>query len=358
MNEASSRKIFLVMIVFCFSVLLLFVQIRKLMPPHSINTNVTNVVSQQATVNDRLARERIMQFIEKSRSILGSRFAQKNAIDSAYSMMLPNSDAYAYLGAWYSQYNPFMSAVHETDQVQVRTIQAIIPNVYRVQWSEHIRDKRGKLIEFQVWEGTVSVAQPSALIYTIMWWIKNDIHYGKVRSKSIVTEPGITLPKSDWTSASLSSKKAQLITDALGTHIIPLGFQEKPGDPHLLFRSLGMSVATMQNSSSGTQIMLLGMKNTSAPAPETPLLSSQLRYCSSITPLPNDAFKVRDVLLSFQRFSCRGSESSHGMQMETETGNFLVRSPMPHRIVFVALGLQQTWNSSANAIHELVRSFH
>jgi hypothetical protein len=161
---------------------------------------------------------------------------------------------------------------------------------------------------------------------------------------------------SDWKKISPSSLATRSVTDALGTHIIPSGFQEPSVDAGGLFALLGITSAVMQNPSNGTRILLFGLKNTSEPEMGNGLLKREMKICSSITPLPDDVFKLGDQILSFQRLSCTGSEHSHAVQMETETGSFLVNSPARRRISISIIGLQGIWDS--NMIHDLVRSFH
>lgn len=457
--------------------------------------------------NDRLAREQITQFIEKSRSLSANRLAEKNAIDSVYGMVQPRSQAYDYLENWYPRHNPFATAFQETDEARVLTIESVMPNVYNVLWSERIRDKYGKLLDVQVWKGAMTVAftpptvsstpdlQPNVFLSSVMWEKKSDIRYApstsdsngtskangywrlspqgsyagfqevggrpycrygealsvrrlgfRMRSTSVVwatlqihleesapacpypplppsdqsyvlisqavakktvdltflrksenrersrahlhvikrgngrlsgtlvfrrvdappiltwaipisvvMEPGMPASMADWKSVSPPSRAAPFITDALGAHIVPFGFQERSANSNFLFRTLGITTVSMQNPSNGTRIVLFS-SNTMRTTREPKLSNSTLAHlCSSFASLPDDDFQYGNQHLSFQRYSCTGSKNGQTAQVETEMGNFIASVPAPRRITITMTGLQGTWDASV--IRDLVHSF-
>jgi type IV secretory pathway TrbF-like protein len=113
-------------------------------------------------VDERVVRSQIGYFISMARLVTPDRVIQKAAIDRAYGYVAPASAAIDYLDQYYPTNDPFKRAANETVSITINSVLKISPTSYETQWTETIRDSKGKQRE-EIWDAIVGVefAAPS-----------------------------------------------------------------------------------------------------------------------------------------------------------------------------------------------------
>jgi hypothetical protein len=103
--------------------------------------------------------KRLQNFIIETHSVKTNRSIEKNAINDAYSMIVPNSGAYAYLETWFPTHDPFEKAHRETRYIYGFKIRANAePNTYEITWKEAAADPVSNVVRAsENWEAGIRV---------------------------------------------------------------------------------------------------------------------------------------------------------------------------------------------------------
>jgi type IV secretion system protein VirB5 len=111
-------------------------------------------------VDPRVVRAQLANWIVFARSVVTDRIVELHYIDSVYALVPDDSPAKGYLDNWYPNdgHSPFDRAKTETDDVAVNAILPISPDSYELQWTETIRDLRGRVTKTQTWDATATIA--------------------------------------------------------------------------------------------------------------------------------------------------------------------------------------------------------
>lgn len=131
------------------------VQIDKLGMPMAVR-----VADRATAVDPRVVRAQLASWIIDARSVVTDRIVELGYIQQTFALVADNSPAFGYLQDWYPNngHSPLERARDETDTVAVNAILPISPSSYELQWTETIRDLRGKLKKTELWDGTATIA--------------------------------------------------------------------------------------------------------------------------------------------------------------------------------------------------------
>jgi type IV secretion system protein VirB5 len=117
-----------------------------------------------STIDQRVVRAQLSNWIVNARSVVSDRLVEIQYLDNVYALVATDSSAKGFMDSWYpaNGRSPFDRARTETDSVAINTILPISPTSYELQWTETIRDLRGRVTATQTWAGTATIAfQPS-----------------------------------------------------------------------------------------------------------------------------------------------------------------------------------------------------
>jgi type IV secretory pathway TrbF-like protein len=113
-----------------------------------------------SAVDQRVVRAQLANWVVFARSVVTDRIVELQYVDGVYALVAADSPAKGFLDTWYPNdgHSPFDRAKTETDSVAVNAILPISPSSYELQWTETIRDLRGRITKTQTWEGTATIA--------------------------------------------------------------------------------------------------------------------------------------------------------------------------------------------------------
>jgi hypothetical protein len=106
----------------------------------------------------------LQNFIIETRSVKTDRAVEKHAVDDAYGMIVPHSDAYAYLEAWFPTHDPFALSHKEAKFVyELKIRQGDQANAYAITWHEAtLNPKTNAIMRSEKWEAIVRIAPEGA----------------------------------------------------------------------------------------------------------------------------------------------------------------------------------------------------
>ncbi len=100
----------------------------------------------------------LRSFIIGARTVYGDSVAQKNQLDTTYSMITMDSPAYHTMAAFHSANNPYERAQKETVEVTVNAIVANTADTWQIEWTEITKNRAGRIIDTKAWQGSFTVA--------------------------------------------------------------------------------------------------------------------------------------------------------------------------------------------------------
>ena len=125
----------------------------------SIGRVVTSGPAEQLpTVDDRLKRAALFQWVQDLRMVTTDPITQRRSIDRVYSMIGSGSSAQKVITDFYRNNTPFDRAQTETVTVDVHSIVPTSARSYEVEWTETTRDRSGEVVGKQEWKGVFTIA--------------------------------------------------------------------------------------------------------------------------------------------------------------------------------------------------------
>lgn len=112
-------------------------------------------VASQPTNNQ--IRAALRNWIIGARTIYVDARAQQSILDASYAMTLPESAAFNTLSTFHRESNPYQRASRETVEVAVNTVMPISDETWRVEWTETVKQRSGKVIETSQMQATITV---------------------------------------------------------------------------------------------------------------------------------------------------------------------------------------------------------
>lgn len=118
------------------------------------NVSVANVATQPTNNQVRAA---LRNWVIGARTVYVDRRAQQSILDASYAMTLPESAAFNTLSSFHRDENPYQRAGRETVEVAVNTVMPISDETWRVEWTETVKQRSGKVIATTQMQATISV---------------------------------------------------------------------------------------------------------------------------------------------------------------------------------------------------------
>jgi type IV secretory pathway TrbF-like protein len=113
---------------------------------------------QLPTVDDRLKRAAVFQWVQDLRMVTTDPITQRRSIDRVYAMIGSGSRAQNVITDFYRNNTPFDRARTETVTVDVHSIVPTSARSYEVEWTEITRDRSGEVAGKQEWKGVFTIA--------------------------------------------------------------------------------------------------------------------------------------------------------------------------------------------------------
>ena len=112
-------------------------------------------VATQPTNNQ--VRAALRNWVIGARTVYVDRRAQQSILDASYAMTLPESAAFNTLSSFHRESNPYQRAGRETVEVAVNTVMPISDETWRVEWTETVKQRSGKVIDTTQMQATITV---------------------------------------------------------------------------------------------------------------------------------------------------------------------------------------------------------
>jgi type IV secretion system protein TrbF len=116
------------------------------------------VVEETSTVDDRLLRAALFEWVGDLRTITSDGVAQRKAIDRVYARIANGSQAMTLVNEFYRADPPNKQAQTQTVSIDVQSVFATSEKTYQVEWVETIRDLQGQVKSEDHWKGAFTIA--------------------------------------------------------------------------------------------------------------------------------------------------------------------------------------------------------
>jgi len=134
-------------------------------------------------VDHRVMRAQLAQFVQSLRSVSFDRKVQEQAIEQVYAHLSKGHPAHRTVSEWYRSNIPFNRAQQKTVSVEVRHVNALSEDTWRIEWIEHPQTRNGEPLDSIYMTGTLSV-------------VISDV---EADTKSIVLNPtGLYIHEFEW----------------------------------------------------------------------------------------------------------------------------------------------------------------
>jgi type IV secretion system protein VirB5 len=127
------------------------------------NASAAGPAEQTSTVDDRLKRAALFEWLNDLRTVTADGISQRKAIDRVYSQIANGSPALAFINEFYRSDPPEDRAQTATVSVDVQSVLATSDKTYQIEWTETTRDLQGQTKSQDHWKGafTIAVHPPS-----------------------------------------------------------------------------------------------------------------------------------------------------------------------------------------------------
>lgn len=123
-----------------------------------LGTSVSAGVPEQIEYADpRVVRATLGSFIASFRSITPDAVVQKQYIDRTYALLRTSDPSTEKINAWFRGNSPFETAKTATVSVEVSNIVALSNQTYQIDWTEFVRDRRGRETATRRFRGIATV---------------------------------------------------------------------------------------------------------------------------------------------------------------------------------------------------------
>jgi len=109
---------------------------------------------------DESSSHLLENFIIETRSVKKNHAVERSAINDAYAMIVPHSDAYRYLEEWFPTHNPFTEAHDKIKFIyKINVRPGAQADTYNITWNEAVANPNTNAIKsMEKWEARVEVA--------------------------------------------------------------------------------------------------------------------------------------------------------------------------------------------------------
>ena len=121
------------------------------------NVIATGLAEESKTVDPRIVRARVEEYVIKARSISSDKEVLKNNLQSVFANTVVPSAANTMLKEYYTASSPFEKADQGTAQVEVHDVTPLSATSYEVDWTETKRDKMGNPLGTENWKGVLGI---------------------------------------------------------------------------------------------------------------------------------------------------------------------------------------------------------
>jgi len=121
------------------------------------------------SLDNRLIRATVVDFIQDARSVTADAALQKKAILRLYARLQNSDPATAKLTEWLNgnpETNPFKRAEKELVHAEIRTVIPQTPDTWQIEWNEVTRDRKGNRQGEVVWRALVTVYRQESTAQT------------------------------------------------------------------------------------------------------------------------------------------------------------------------------------------------
>lgn len=123
-----------------------------------LGTPVSAGVPEQIEYADpRVVRATLGSFIASFRSVTPDAVVQKQYIDRTYALLRTSDPSTEKINAWFRGNSPFETAKTATVSVEVSNIVALSNQTYQIDWTEFVRDRKGRETATRRFRGIATV---------------------------------------------------------------------------------------------------------------------------------------------------------------------------------------------------------
>ncbi|THK35160.1 conjugal transfer protein TrbF [Ensifer sp. MPMI2T] len=105
----------------------------------------------------RVVRATLGSFVTNFRSVTPDAVVQKQYIDRTYALLRTNDPATEKVNSWFRGNSPFERAKTATVAIEVNNIVALSNQSYQIDWTEYVRDRKGKETGLRRFRGVATV---------------------------------------------------------------------------------------------------------------------------------------------------------------------------------------------------------
>lgn len=123
-----------------------------------LGTPVSAGIPEQIEYADpRVVRATLGSFIASFRSVTPDAVVQKQYIDRTYALLRTSDPSTEKINAWFRGNSPFETAKTATVSVEVSNIVALSNQTYQIDWTEFVRDRKGRETATRRFRGIATV---------------------------------------------------------------------------------------------------------------------------------------------------------------------------------------------------------
>jgi type IV secretion system protein VirB5 len=108
--------------------------------------------------DERVIRSQIARWLSSARSVVADVAAERRQLEEAYATTDSRGAAFQLLNETFSKQSPFQRAQTETVAVEVQSVLPLSDATWRVEWTEKVVGRDGRLISAEPWQATITVA--------------------------------------------------------------------------------------------------------------------------------------------------------------------------------------------------------
>lgn len=143
---------------------IVFLALQSKVAPYIVETNNFGEVSRVQRADElgkpseKLIKAALRNWILGARTVYVDSRAQQTLLETTYAMTLPESAAFRNLTSYHSENSPYVRSANETVEVTVHAVVPISGETWQIEWSEVTKQRSGKEIGKQQYQGTFSVS--------------------------------------------------------------------------------------------------------------------------------------------------------------------------------------------------------
>lgn len=123
-----------------------------------LGTPVSAGIPEQIEYADpRVVRATLGSFIASFRSVTPDAVVQKQYIDRTYALLRTSDPSTEKINAWFRGNSPFETAKTATVSVEVSNVVALSNQTYQIDWTEFVRDRKGRETATRRFRGIATV---------------------------------------------------------------------------------------------------------------------------------------------------------------------------------------------------------